>query len=156
MITNWNNTTAKLVAADVETALRTVMAKHGLNPASVKKMKHAGIGGLDLTVSLTIKQENMSTATLANSEAVRILNQLNLPLGTVLRSTKFGPCTVYDYDFKKPTYPILARAADGRSIKFTTTSEVISRPAGFVMNNDVSTAKAMYGTVRRSRSRYGY
>jgi hypothetical protein len=153
MITTWNNATAKLLAADIENALRTVAIKHGLNPMAVRGMKIAGASSLQLKIEAVIKAENLSQQTKATSQFARILDSLNLPIGTVLHSDKFGDCTVYDYASKSPAYPILAKTRDGKTIKFTTNSTVVSRPAGFVVKAVDEYTKEAYGTKRRRQSR---
>jgi hypothetical protein len=155
MITNWNNQTAKLLAFDIEAALSQIATKHGLNPIKVRKMKISGASTLDLGLHAVIRPDNLSQTAKTSSEHAHVLNALNLPIGTVLRSTKYGNCTVYDYASKNPAMPIMATDRTGRTIKFTTGAEVISRPAGFVLRTIDATTQEMYGTKRR-RVRGGY
>jgi hypothetical protein len=121
MITQFDKTTCRLLAADIEAALAAVAAKHGL--------KAVYAGGTFSAAEFTAKTKFvLSDSNPAAADAERLefgkychfYNMTPDQYGAQIVSPSHGTLTVIGFAPTRPKFPIKARTADGTVKLFTT------------------------------------
>jgi len=135
MITNWNKNTLELFRRDLDTAIKSVMTKHGLMPVSGIHMSYTA-NKSTVKFDAFVNPANFTAAEsqFTNQEAAMLRN-LGLPLGTKLKAKDGQTCTVISYNSRSRKFPIITQTPSGVQIGFGTEyakRSVVEYPAGYV------------------------
>lgn len=110
--------------ADLDAAYRTICAKHGLLPSRAGSMKYTDnnvIVKSEFNVDPTLERTRPALSSFTAYET-ELLAQYGLKVGMILRSSKFGNCTITGWNTRSPKYPIKTITTDGKPIKFNAES----------------------------------
>lgn len=138
MINQWTERSLDIIRDELKAAIKAVTDKHGLMPMAGMNIKYTA-NRITVKFDLSVNPANFvaPTKTGASNHEAEILNNLGVPLGTKLRSNKYGICTVVGYNGRSRKFPIVTQNSAGQQIKFSNygvRNQVTEYPAGYTPN----------------------